>query len=122
MVTVIELRKMASKKKIEGRSKMNKAQLEKALGIVSSSKKLPKKTTRKYTKRRKSPEDDDFALLRKRKRSPSPKCKGGVCTLTHCKLTTKKTRKYTYHNKRPGGAMPSEMRRPSERKKLFGHY
>ncbi len=41
--TVEELRKMASKKKIEGRSKMNKAQLVRALQKKSSSKKIIRK-------------------------------------------------------------------------------
>ena len=38
--TIEELRKMASRKKIEGRSKMNKAQLVKALNKISYSKKM----------------------------------------------------------------------------------
>ncbi len=41
--TVEELRKMASKKKIEGRSKMNKAQLVRALKKTSSGKKTMKR-------------------------------------------------------------------------------
>ncbi len=41
--TVEELRKMASKKKIEGRSKMNKAELIRALKKTSSSKKIMKR-------------------------------------------------------------------------------
>lgn len=45
MFTVAQLREMASKKKIEGRSKMNKAELQKALGLASRTKK-PKKKSR----------------------------------------------------------------------------
>ncbi len=41
--TVEELRKMASKKKIEGRSKMNKAELVRALKKKTSTKKTMKR-------------------------------------------------------------------------------
>ena len=42
--TVEELRKMASRKKIEGRSKMNKAQLVRALKKTTSTKKTMKRS------------------------------------------------------------------------------
>ena len=52
MPTLNELKKMATQLKIKGRSKMNKKELESALGIKSGSRKPAKKKSRKPAKRK----------------------------------------------------------------------
>lgn len=86
MVTVVELRKMATKQKIEGRSKMNKAQLEKALGMPAS-KASPKKAAKKVTKK--------ATKKVAKKATTSPKCKGGICKkVSSPKKTSKVNEKF----------------------------
>ena len=105
MPTLNELKKMATQRKIKGRSKMNKKELESALGIKAGSRKPSKKKSRKPSK--------------KKSRKPSKKKSRKPSKKKSRKPSKKKSRKPSKKKSRKPSKKKS--RKPSKKKSVVFH-